>query len=81
MPLIYRNAGAWGPGKGARLTSLEADGNVYDLDSRVLNLELNPPAISSRGAAASTWSSTITPATRPLPLMPRTSMVFAMRGS
>jgi len=43
MPLIYRNAGAWGPGKGARLTSLEADGNVHDLDSRVRNLEDNPP--------------------------------------
>jgi len=43
MPLIYRNAGAWGPGKGARLTSLEADGNVHDLDGRVRNLEDNPP--------------------------------------
>jgi hypothetical protein len=43
MPLIYRNAGAWGPGKGARLTSLEADGNVHALDSRVRNLEDNPP--------------------------------------
>lgn len=47
MALIYRNAGAWGAGKGARLTSLEADGNVYDLDSRVQNLELNPPAAVS----------------------------------
>jgi len=47
MPLIYRNAGAWGPGKGARLTSLEADGNVYDLDSRLRNVELNPPAAVS----------------------------------
>lgn len=43
MPLIYRNAGAWGAGKGARLTSLEADGNVYDLDGRLRGLELNPP--------------------------------------
>ena len=43
MPLIYRNAGVWGAGKGARLTSLEADGNVYDLDVRVQSLELNPP--------------------------------------
>jgi hypothetical protein len=47
MPMIYRNAGAWGPGKGARLTSLEADGNVYDLDSRLRNVELNPPAAVS----------------------------------
>ena len=43
MALIYRNDGAWGTGKGARLTSLEADGNVFDLDSRVWNLEDNPP--------------------------------------
>ena len=43
MALIYRNAGPWGPGKGARLTSLEADGNVLDLDSRIRNLEDNPP--------------------------------------
>ena len=43
MPLVYRNAGAWGAGKGARLTSLEADGNVYDLDVRVQSLEQNPP--------------------------------------
>jgi hypothetical protein len=43
MPLVYRNAGAWGAGKGARLTSLEADGNVYDLDVRVQSLEDNPP--------------------------------------
>ena len=47
MPLIFRNAGAWGAGKGARLTSLEADGNVYDLDSRLLGLENNPPAAVS----------------------------------
>jgi hypothetical protein len=43
MALIYRNAGVWGPGKGARLTSLEADGNVHDLDGRVRNLEDHPP--------------------------------------
>jgi len=43
MALIYRNSGAWGPGKGARLTSLEADGNVFDLDGRVTHLEQNPP--------------------------------------
>ena len=43
MAMIYRNAGAWGAGKGARLTSLEADGNVYDLDGRVRSLEDNPP--------------------------------------
>ena len=44
MPLIYRNAGAWGAGKSARLSSLEADGNVFDLDGRIRNIEDNPPA-------------------------------------
>jgi hypothetical protein len=43
MPLIYRNNGAWGSGKGARLTSVEADENVYNLDGRLQELELNPP--------------------------------------
>lgn len=47
MALIYRNDGAWGPGKGARLTSLEADGNVFDLDARLHNVETNPPAAVS----------------------------------
>ena len=47
MALIYRNDGAWGAGKGARLTSLEADGNIHDLDARLHNVETNPPAAVS----------------------------------
>lgn len=31
MTLTYRNAGAWGAGKGARLTSAEIDDNFYTL--------------------------------------------------
>ena len=43
MALIFRNTGPWGPGKLARLTSLEVDGNMADLDGRVQALEDNPP--------------------------------------
>jgi hypothetical protein len=35
MSLIYRNAGAWGAGKGAPLTSTEADNNIYQLSQDV----------------------------------------------
>ena len=43
MAIIYRNAGAWGAGKGARLTSLEGDGNFWDHEQRIADLETNPP--------------------------------------
>ena len=39
MAIIYRNNGAWGTGKGARLTSLEGDGNFYDHEQRINELE------------------------------------------
>lgn len=39
MTLTYRGAGAWGAGKGARLTAAEFDGNTYDLDQRIQDLE------------------------------------------
>ena len=42
MTIVYRNAGAWGAGKGSQLTPAEADGNFHDIDSRVDNLESNP---------------------------------------
>lgn len=35
MTITFRSAGAWGPGKGARLTSAEIDANFFDLDSRI----------------------------------------------
>lgn len=43
MALTYRNPGDWGSGKGAPLTSLEADANIHDLDQRLIGLENNPP--------------------------------------
>jgi hypothetical protein len=39
MTLVYRTAGAWGPGKGSDLTPAEADGDLYELDTRTANLE------------------------------------------
>lgn len=35
--LVYRNAGAWGSGKGALLTSTEVDTNFYNLDQGKLD--------------------------------------------
>lgn len=42
VSLIFRNAGAWGPGKGSRLTSLEVDDNFFSLKQAVEDLQLNP---------------------------------------
>lgn len=44
MAIIYRTAGAWGAGKGANLTADEVDGNFNDLDTRLVEVETNPPA-------------------------------------
>jgi len=44
MPVIYRTAGAWGPGKGANLEPAEVDGNFFDIATRVDFIEDNPPA-------------------------------------
>ncbi|MBB4520469.1 UNVERIFIED_ORG: hypothetical protein M2435_001249 [Rhizobium sophorae] len=41
--ITFRTAGAWGAGKGSNLTPAEVDGNFYDLDGRVTDLEDNPP--------------------------------------
>lgn len=43
MTITYRTSGAWGSGKGSNLTAAEVDGNFYDLDGRVTDLEDNPP--------------------------------------
>ena len=43
MTIIYRTAGAWGAGKGADLTAAEVDGNFYDHEGRIAELEENPP--------------------------------------
>lgn len=43
MPIIFRNNGPWGGGKGSKLTSLEADGNFWELLQRVTTLEGGTP--------------------------------------
>lgn len=43
MTIIYRTAGAWGPGKGSNLSPEEVDGNFFDLETRVTNIENDPP--------------------------------------
>jgi hypothetical protein len=47
MTIIWRTTGAWGVGKGAALTAAEFDGNFYDVDQRVTDLENNPPVANS----------------------------------
>jgi len=47
MAIIYRTAGAWGAGKASKLTPAEVDGNFWDLLSRLVELESNPPAAVS----------------------------------
>ena len=47
MPIIYRDDGDWGTGKGANLTPVEVDGNFWSIHERVTELETNPPAAIS----------------------------------
>jgi len=42
VTIVYKNNGAWGTGKGSPLTSLEADGNTWDHEERIEELETNP---------------------------------------
>jgi hypothetical protein len=44
MAIVYRNTDLtrWGTGKGARLTSLEGDLNLWQITQRVTELENNP---------------------------------------
>jgi hypothetical protein len=42
--ILYRTAGAWGPGTGANLSAVQVDGNFYDLATRVRDIELHPAA-------------------------------------
>lgn len=39
--IIYRTAGAWGPGAGANLQPQQVDGNFWDLQQRLRDLEIN----------------------------------------
>lgn len=45
MAIVYRTTGAWGAGKGSDLTAAEVDGNFYDLDQRVVAIEVAAPAV------------------------------------
>lgn len=54
MTIVYRTTGAWGAGSGANLTPAQVDGNFYDLDQRIENLEDNPPV--ANGIASITQS-------------------------
>jgi hypothetical protein len=40
--IIYRTSGAWGSGAGANLAAEQVDGNFYDLDLRIKDVELHP---------------------------------------
>lgn len=46
MP-TYRGNGAWGSGTGVPLTAVQFDGNTYEFDTRITELEENPPAAVS----------------------------------
>lgn len=43
MTITYVGPNAWGSGKGAPLSRAEHDGNVRNLDQRIVALETNPP--------------------------------------
>jgi hypothetical protein len=47
MAITFRNAGAWGSGKGAKLTSAEIDTNFWEVVQRLDHLESNPPTAVS----------------------------------
>lgn len=59
--LIFRNTGAWGAGKGSRLTSLEVDGNFWYLYQQILALQASLPQpveisnISQSGSTFTIW--------------------------
>lgn len=40
----YRTAGAWGPGEGRNLTAAEIDTNFYGHETRIGDLETDPPS-------------------------------------
>lgn len=60
MTLVFRNDIGPYTGKGSPLTSLEVDGNFYDLDTRVIALEDNPFGLASisftGGSITFNWS-------------------------
>lgn len=57
MPIVYRTTGPWGAGTGANLPAEDVDGNFYDLDQRVADLEDAPApsfavSVSQAGSVA-----------------------------
>lgn len=47
MAIIYRSAGPWGTGKGVNLLAGEVDGNFYELNTRVGDVESTIPTLTS----------------------------------
>jgi len=45
MTIVFRTAGAWGPGQGADLTAPQVDENFYELLTRVADLESVPAGV------------------------------------
>lgn len=44
--ILYCTPGPWGPGEGRLLFDNEVDDNFFDLDTRVTDLEANPPEVN-----------------------------------
>lgn len=47
MAIIYRTSGPWGAGKGANLVAGEIDGNFYDTDRRIAQIEDTMPELAN----------------------------------
>lgn len=54
MAIVYRTAGAWGPGIGQNLSAAQVDGNFRHLDQRMTGLEDAPPQALSISNVTST---------------------------
>lgn len=66
MTIVYRTAGAWGPGKGSNLTPAEVDGNFAQLDERLTDLEgavPQPVSIDTIEVTGGAFTVTLTDAT------------------
>lgn len=60
MALVYRTAGAWGPGIGQNLSAAQVDGNFRHLDQRMTSLEGNPlQAVSISNITATSATMTV----------------------
>lgn len=71
--MLFRTNGPWGSGKGSNLTAPEVDGNFYELDQRVADVEADPPtpiSVDHVEVTSSTFSIVLTDASvqGPFPL-------------